>query len=193
MREVLDPFKKSPKETPLEGEIIFSNPGGSEPKKIFDPWDKLRGAFRGRDLSKTEIKAETKTGVTVETGSEPSSKKEDEKDPLIEIFKKYNIGKEVSREEQESVFLGQLRRELAEGDFDVWKSVKDKKITDLDGSKDFDLEDMDKLVNQERLGGINKVAEYYVSILGEKAEIQEDETIEEWTRRIVKISFEAGK
>jgi len=171
---------------PEEGDFIFheSPATTNETKnKASAPWDKPKNNSGSNLLDKNKT----------EGPEEPEEPEVKEESSLIKIFKRYNIGEEISYEEQCSVLLWQLRREIATGDLSTWRNIQDKKLTDLDGSKRYDLEDMDKLVNKERLDNINKVAEYFISVLGEKAKIQEDETIKEWTRRIVKISFETGK
>ena len=118
--------------------------------------------------------------------------REKKENPLDKIFEKYNINKEISQEAQEQVFLGQLRREIAVGDLPIWRSIKKRNFDDLINNEII-LEGTEEISRKDLTEQVEQVQNYFVSLLGEEAEIEKDETIEEWTRRIVRISFETGK
>lgn len=111
-----------------------------------------------------------------------SEKKDKMEEKMKELLKKYNMSDVDSLDQQMNVFVDQLvKNDISKGKLELWKDMKEKRKIDLVGK------------NSEN---IQKLEKYFKNILGEKAEFGENETVNQWVVKIVRIikeSLEANK
>ena len=98
----------------------------------------------------------------------------------------------MSRENQKAAFVGQVRREVSSGEWLIWGIINKRSLSGLvDYEKNTESEDIipgDVLIKK-----IKEVEDYFVNLLGQKAKIGSNETINGWIYRITNISFEDNK
>ena len=155
---------------------------------IFNESSSFVGEIKDK-ISDSPNESEELSDKEKEAGPGTEKKKED---PLAEIFKKYNISNEVSRENQKAAFVGQVRREVSSGEWLIWGIINKRSLSGLvDYEKNTESEDIipgDVLIKK-----IKEVEDYFVNLLGQKAKIGSNETINGWIYRITNISFEDNK